>query len=161
MKFEHLIQINDPLNPLMDTITREQLWRGLVLRAEQPTLFIPHLDECTIGERDAGSFQRRLRYGDLTVADRVVFDPMNEVRYEVPAQGEIPASLLVMRIEAPDQHNLLVRFRYDDGHPDSQDAASQMYDDFKRSAYKEADIDTVRIVRELAAAGKLDPSPLH
>ena len=32
---------------------------------------------------------------------------------------------------------------------------------FKRSAYKEADIDTVRIVRELAAAGKLDASPLH
>ena len=161
MKFEHLIQINDPLNPLMDTITRAQLWRGLVLRAEQPTLFVPHLDECTIGERAAGSLQRRLRYGDLVVEDRVVLDPLNEVRYEVPAQGEIPASLLVMKIEMPDEHNLLVRFSYDDGHPASADAASQMYDDFKRSAYQAADVDTVRIVRELAAAGKLDPSPLH
>lgn len=161
MKFEHLILINDPLNPLMDTITREQLWRGLVMRAEQPALFVPHLDECTLGERDASGLQRCLRYGDLVVNDRVVLDPMNEVRYEVPAQGEIPASLLVMKIEMPDQHNLMVRFTYDDGNPDSPDAASKMYDDFKRSAYKESDIDTVRIVRELAAAGKLDPSPLH
>ena len=161
MKFEHLIQINDPLNPLMDTITREQLWRGLVMRAEQPMLFVPHLDECTIGAREAGGFQRQLRYGDLVVNDRVVLEALVEVRYEVPAQGEIPASLLVMKIEMPDQHNLLVRFHYDDGHPESADAASQMYDDFKRSAYKEADIDTVRIVRELAAAGKLDASPLH
>ena len=32
MRFEHLIQINDPLMPLLDTLSREQLWRGLVLR---------------------------------------------------------------------------------------------------------------------------------
>jgi Domain of unknown function (DUF1857) len=57
MKFEHLIEINDPLNPLIDTITREQLWRGLVIRAESPKLFVPHLDECEIGERESGSFQ--------------------------------------------------------------------------------------------------------
>ena len=34
MKFEHLIEINDPLNPLIDTLSLEQVWRGLVLRAE-------------------------------------------------------------------------------------------------------------------------------
>jgi len=39
MKFEHLIEINDPLNPLADTMTREQLWRGLVLR--DSTISIP------------------------------------------------------------------------------------------------------------------------
>ena len=33
MNYEHLVQINDPLNPLLDTLTREQLWAGLVLRA--------------------------------------------------------------------------------------------------------------------------------
>ena len=48
MKFNHLIQINDPLNPLIDSLTREQLWRGLVLRAESPRLFMPHLDDCRL-----------------------------------------------------------------------------------------------------------------
>jgi len=33
MKFEHLIEINDPLNPLIDALTLEHRWRGLVLRA--------------------------------------------------------------------------------------------------------------------------------
>ena len=33
MKFEHLIEINDPLNPLIDALTVEQLWAGLVLSA--------------------------------------------------------------------------------------------------------------------------------
>ncbi|QOY94422.1 DUF1857 family protein [Massilia sp. UMI-21] len=161
MKFEHLIQINDPLNPLIDTISIEQLWRGLVLRAESPTMFVPHLDECTIGERTSGSFQRRLRYGDLVVDDVVHMTPLKEVRYEVPAQGEIAASSLRMIIEAPGDAVLLLRFCYDDGQGEHTDPANAMYDDFKRSAYQEADIDTVRILRQLAGEGKLDASYLN
>ncbi|MCA1247755.1 SRPBCC family protein [Massilia sp. MS-15] len=161
MKFEHLIQINDPLNPLADTLSVEQLWRGLVLRAESPTLFVPHLDECTIGERSSGSFKRRLRYGDLVVDDVVHLTPLQQVRYEVPAQGEIAASSLLMRIEAPAEGVLLVRFCYDDGQGEHTDPANAMYDDFKRSAYQEADIDTVRILRQLAEEGKLDASYLN
>lgn len=161
MKFEHLIQINDPLNPLIDTISIEQLWRGLVLRAENPGMFVPHLDECTIGERGSGSFARRLRYGDLVIDDVVHLIPLKEVRYEVPAQGEIAASSLVMKIEAPGDAVLLVRFCYDDGQGEHTDPANAMYDDFKRSAYQEADIDTVRILRQLAGDGKLDASYLN
>jgi hypothetical protein len=161
MKFEHLIEINDPLNPLMDTITREQLWRGLVLRAEDPKRFVPHLDECTLGERSSGSFQRRLRYGELVVDDTVYLSPLQEVRYEVPAQGDIAKSLLTMRIETPNEGQLLVRFSYDDGNPSAGDDASKMYEDFKKSAYQEADIDTVKIIRQLASEGKLDASYLN
>jgi hypothetical protein len=161
MKFEHLIEINDPLNPLVDTLTREQLWRGLVLRAEAPKLFIPHLDECDISERESGSFKRRLRYGDLVVEDTVLLTPLQEVRYEVPAQGEISASTLVMTIEAPTNAMLYVRFSYDDGKGEAEDEASKMYDEFKKSAYQEADIDTVRIVRQMAEQGNLDASYLN
>jgi DUF971 family protein len=161
MKFEHLIEINDPLNPLIDTITREQLWRGLVLRAESPKTFVPHLDECVIGERSSGSFARRLRYGDLVIDDRVILTPLQEVRFEVPEQGEISASSLTMSIEAPSEGQLYVRFLYDDGHDPVTDEANAMYDEFKKSAYQEADIDTIRIVRELAANGRLDASYLN
>jgi len=161
MKFEHLIEINDPLNPLIDTITREQLWRGLVIRAESPKMFVPHLDECQIGERSSGSFTRRLRYGDLVIEDTVVLTPLQQVRYEVPAQGEIAASSLRMIIEAPTNAMLLVRFCYDDGTGEHVDAANKMYDEFKKSAYQEADLDTIRILRQLAAQGKLDGSCLN
>jgi hypothetical protein len=161
MKFEHLIEINDPLNPLMDTISREQLWHGLVLRAEDPKRFVPHLDECTISDRASGSFARRLRYGELVIDDRVVLTPLQEVRFEVPAQGDIPESLLVMAIEAPTEGVLWVRFTYDDGNAAASDSVGKMYEDFKRSAYQEADIDTIKIVRELASQGKLDDSYLN
>ena len=161
MKFEHLIDINDPLNPLMDTITREQLWRGLVLRAEDPKRFVPHLDECTIGERSSGSFSRRLRYGELVIDDTVFLTPLQEVRFEVPAQGDIAKSQLTMTIEAPTEGVLWVRFLYDDGNPSADDDIGRMYEDFKKSAYQESDLDTIKIVRQLASEGKLDASFLN
>jgi Domain of unknown function (DUF1857) len=161
MKFEHLIEINDPLNPLADTMTREQLWRGLVLRAEDPKMFMPHLDECTLGERESGSFTRRLRYGELVIDDVVHLTPLQEVRYDVPAQGEIAASRLTMTIEAPSEGVMWVRFLYDDGNASATDEMGKMYEDFKKSAYQEADIDTIKIVRQLASEGKLDASYLN
>ena len=155
MKFEHLIEINDPLNPLLDALTIEQLWSGLVLRAEAPKLFVPQLDEAIIDERTDNSFRRRLRYGQLVIEDRVRLEPMQRVVYDVPAQNEITASTLTMSIEQPTADTLYVRFQYDDGHDAETDAANAMYNEFKRSAYKEADIDTVGMIRELATQGRL------
>ncbi len=155
MKFEHLIEINDPLNPLLDALTVEQLWSGLVLRAESPKLFVPQLDEAIIDERTDNSFRRRLRYGQLVIEDRVRLEPLQRVVYDVPAQNEITASTLTMSIEQPTPETLYVRFQYDDGHDAETDAANAMYDEFKRSAYKEADIDTVGMIRELATQGRL------
>jgi len=156
MKFEHLIEINDPLNPLLDPLTHEQLWRGLVLAAESPKLFVPHLDECEVSARGERGFERRRRFGKLVIEDHVVLVPQHQVRFEVPAQGEISASTLVMTIEAPTPESLFVRFEYDDGHDAATDAANAMYDDFRRSAYVASDIDTIGALRELARSGRLD-----
>ena len=70
MKFTHLVEINMPSNPLVMMITREQLWRGLVLRAEKPTLFVLGLDDCEITARSNGELSRTLRFGSLQIHDR-------------------------------------------------------------------------------------------
>lgn len=155
MKFNHLIQINDPLNPLIDAMTREELWNGLVLRAEAPKLFMPHLDECSLSEQSADSVRRELRYGELKIRDVVTYQPQMRVQYQVPAQGEIPASGMSMTIEEPQPGMLFVRFEYDDGAPDEVSGEQAFYDQFRRSAYQEADIDTIRVIRELNARGSV------
>ena len=155
MHFEHLIEINDPLNPLIESISRQQLWQGLVLRAESPGLFMPHLDECTLA-RKGDILERHLRFGQLVVFDRVSFEPLHKVLYEVPAQNEITQSHLSMSIEEPLPGQLYVRFQYADSQSPAQDGANEMYDEFRRSAYKEADIDTIHIIREWAEQGRLN-----
>lgn len=153
MQFEHLIEINDSLNPLIDPLTRDQLWRGLVMRAEAPKLFVPWLDECRLLERDETVLHRELRYEALHIRDQVTFTPQETVRYDVPAQGDILTSSLIMTIEEPQTGALFVRFQYDDGR--SEDDTDAFYNEFRRSAYEESDIDTIKMIRQLADEGRL------
>lgn len=161
MKFEHLIQINDPLNPMIEAISLDQLWQGLVLRAKRQTLFVPHLDECRILTSGPDSLARSLRYGDVVIEDRVVFTPQRQVVYLVAQQGEIPASSLTMTIEHAPPDVLFVRFEYEDGRSEAEDAANEMYNEFRRSAYEESDIDTIRVIRQLVSEGQLGPPLAH
>ncbi|MBI3713056.1 MAG: DUF1857 family protein [Burkholderiales bacterium] len=159
MKFEHLVEINDLTNPLIDVITREQLWRGLVMRAESPKTFMPYMDQCVITPIDALSMSRVLYFGEFVVEDLVTFTMMECVRCDIKAQGDIAPSSLRMQIEEPDPEHLFVRFTYEMQGGDADDAESNMVEKYRYSAYEEADIDTIRIIRELAEAGRLDVQP--
>jgi hypothetical protein len=160
MKFTHLIEINVPGNPLIAPLSREQLWHGLVLRAERPTLFQLGLDQCEILERTALALARKLVFGPLIIHDHVHFMPPTSVHYHVPQQNDIPISDLLMTIEEPQPGALFVRFEYDDHMAESEDAADSFYNEFRRSAYEESDIDTIRVIRQYAEEGKLD-APLQ
>jgi len=159
MKFEHLVEINDLTNPNIPVITRDQLWRGLILRAESPKIFVDYIDECSITDRTEISMQRRLRYGELLIEDQVSFVHLEHVHYDIPSQRDIPQSSLRMCIEEPAPNALFVRFIYDNGHTEAEDPENKMVDAYRRSAYEEADIDTIRVMRELAQAGRLDSLP--
>lgn len=159
MKFEHLVEINDLTNPTIPVITRDQLWRGLILRAESPKIFVDYIDECSITDRTEISMQRRLRYGELLIEDQVSFVHLEHVHYDIPSQRDIPQSSLRMRIEEPAPNALFVRFIYDNGHTEAEDPENKMVNAYRRSAYEEADIDTIRVIRELAQAGRLDSLP--
>lgn len=160
MKFDHLIEINDPLNPLIEALTRAQLWRGLMLRVRSPNLFVPWLDDCTIVRRSVDQLERTLRYGDVLIRDQVTFTPEELIQIDVPAQDDIVASSLSMRIEEPGAGLFFVRFSYDDGIDEADGSMDAFYNEFRHSAYRESDIDTIRIVRELAAEGRFDLPPI-
>ena len=155
MKFVHLVEINDPLNPLIEPLTREQLWRGLVLRAEAPKRFIDWLDGSEIRSQGADMLGRTLHYGEVAIHDTVTFTAQQQVQYDVPAQGDIPASRLLVTIEEPASGLLNVRFSYDDFMEEAPGSMEAFYNEFRRSAYQEADIDTIRVIRELAGEGAL------
>jgi hypothetical protein len=143
LNFEHLIQINDPLNPLVESLTPEQLWEGLVLRAEQPQLFVLGLDSCDILSRDGDTMERELHYGQATVRDRVTLTPGSSVRYDILPTAEYVGGSLTMAIE------------HENATPDERQTQ-----EIVKSAYRESDIDTVRLIRQFVHARK-DESPLH
>ncbi|NYH21899.1 SRPBCC family protein [Paraburkholderia bryophila] len=160
MNFEHLIQINDPLNPFVDSMTRAQLWEGLVLRAEQPQLFVIGLDSCTILSRVGNVIERKLHYGQATVRDRVTLQDDQSVRYDILPTADHVGGSLTMTIEQPDELQLFLRFEYATTLPESTDPDAHQTQEIVKSAYRENDIDTVRLIRQYVQT-KQEPGSLH
>ena len=104
MRFEHLVEINDPLNPLIPSLTREQVWSGLMLRVDEPTVFLPGLERCEILSRTADQVERRLHFGGVQVRDTVTFSPLEWVRFESSANAEHAGGRLTIRLEQPELH---------------------------------------------------------
>ena len=161
MRFEHLVEINDPLMPLLTELTREQLWRGLVLRAEDPTQFIGGLDSVTIDTRRELSgvteLERTLDYGSFRVRDRVRLFPQQRSEIHTAAGASWPASRMSITIEEPSPDALFLRFVYE---AESEIAGEGGLDDMtvklRQQAYEGADLDTVVRIRALAESGRLD-----
>jgi hypothetical protein len=154
MRFEHLLQINDPLLPRIAALSREQLWRGLARRVEEPVLFMPGLDACTILERRENYVKRELRFGAIRFVDHVHLDPGRRIRYDSDLADPHAGSSLTVAIEEPTPGTLWVRFVYDTVPADASDAGPD-YDEARRSAYRVADVEAIRRIRDWAAQGQL------
>jgi hypothetical protein len=159
MKFSHLVQINDPMMPLIDPLSPEQVWRGLVMRAENPLLFVYALDDFKILGRSADSISRELRFGQVAIHDRVTYFPRRGMRYDIEAAGEVPAATLMVNIEEPGGELLFVRFDYETRPAEGAPPVDEFYQGFVKQAYVEADKDSIRTIRRLAAQGKLEGDP--
>ena len=151
MNFEHLIQINDPENPLIAPLNRHQLWQGLVERIENPLPFLPGLEACTILERHGNELRRELDFGPAVIEDHVTLAELHWVRFDIQPSAAHPGGSLTITIEEPEPDFFFLRFAYRTtlaSNPNSEDRA---YIEYVKSAYHQSDIDCVRIIRTMAA----------
>ena len=148
MQFQHLVDINPPGSA---QLTAEQIWRGLVCKAENPRLFIAALDDFRLLDRGRDWLARELRFGTTLIRDRVTFLPPDRMRQEVEAAPMVPGALLEICIESDATGRIGVRFEYrtDRGPADAQ------YEGIVRQAYVDADTDAIEVIRQMAGAGEL------
>lgn len=158
MHFEHLIEINDLNNPFMEQLTREQLWAGLLRRVEDPLPFLPGLESCEVVKRGNNWVERRLNFGPAVICDRVTLVPLESVCFVIQPGAAHAGGSLTISIEARSETALFLRFAYENPLTAATEDAS--YADYVKSAYQQSDVDTVRLIREMAAEGLL-PRVLH
>ncbi|CAL92701.1 SRPBCC family protein [Azoarcus olearius] len=154
MKFEHLVEVNDLADPHTTRLTREELWFGLLCRAEDARPFLPGLESCRIVERSPNELVRDLHFGAAVIRDRVRFAELEWISFESEANAEHAGGSLTIRIEEPQPGALFLRFIYATTLPDvgGEDAK---YADIVRSAYHQSDLDTLKMIRMIAESGRL------
>lgn len=159
MRFEHLVEINDPMMPLLAELTRAQLWRGLVARAENPALFTPALDRADIESRrqhdGITELARTLDYGTFTVHDTVHLHPEQRTEIHTSAGPTWPASTLTISIDEPQPGALFLRFVYESAEVEGSGDLDDVTVKLRKQAYQAADLDTVQRIRQLAEDGQL------
>ena len=153
MNFEHLIQINDPENPLVVPLTRQQLWHGLLHRVEDPVPFLPGLESCVILERQAHELLRQLNFGQAEIRDRVTLADMHWVRFDILPSETHAGGSLTITIEEPEAGSLFLRFAYRTTLAVNPNSEERAYIEYVKSAYHQSDVDCVRLIRTLAAGG--------
>lgn len=155
MYFEHLIEINNPLNPLIEPLSVEQVWQGLMYRVEEPTVFLPGLERCTILSRQGDRVERELHFGPASVRDTVTFRYLEWVCFESLATSEHAGGRLTIRFDQPAAEHLYLRFTYETTLPEGMEAGEGVQvSEYVKAAYRESDLDTVRIIRLIAANGR-------
>ena len=150
LEFEHIIHINDPREPHLPTMTRAQLWEGLVFRTKYPGHFNPSLSTELEGITDTG-FIRHLRFGEASLRDLVTLVHEEEIHTRSDGRQDQMFARSVTRIEEPAPGHLLVRFYYcrDSGNVEG----GLDVDSYLRAAYLQNDRDAVVTLRRFALEG--------
>jgi hypothetical protein len=123
------IKVNtDPREP---TLTRSLVWRGLMMKAENPLPFVPVITSCKIIERRAGRLVREIVDKGDTITEVVTFHPESMVKFE-RVSGRVLGTILNEIVE-PDAGDLALKFTFTlsveglaDGSAEEREFAGQM-----------------------------------
>ncbi|MDW5417034.1 MULTISPECIES: AtaL-like protein [unclassified Iodobacter] len=151
MQLEHLVAVNDPSNDLV--LTRAELWKGLLIRAECPDVFMPHVDHVEIIERSSLHLLRKMIIGAMHIQDRIHLVHEQHLRYDTEPSEQHGGGTLLMQIEEPETGMLFVRFHYQT--PQDDQGEEEEYAKFLKAAWQQNDVETIKKIRELAAEGSL------
>ena len=150
LEFEHIIQVNDPRQSQLPTMTRTQLWEGLLFRTRYPGHFNPSLST-TLEQVSTTQFIRHLRFGEDSLRDVVSLRPEQEIETRTDASAGQMFAHSITRIEEPAPGHLVVRFYYcrDSGN----EQAGLDVDSYLKAAYLQSDRDAIVELRRFAQQG--------
>ena len=74
------IKVNE--NPREARLDRSLVWRGLVMKAENPLPFVPVISSCKVIERHADGLTREIVDKGDTINEVVTLHPQHRVKFE-------------------------------------------------------------------------------
>ncbi len=139
---------NDPADP---PLTRSLVWRGLVMKAENPLPFVPAISSCKVIERRSDGLVREIVDKGDTITEIVTFQPERMVKFE-RTSGRVLGAILNEIVEDKNG-DLALRFTFAlsveglaDGSAEETDFASQMEDGYLMAVRA-----TLKAMRKLAS----------
>jgi hypothetical protein len=151
------IEVNPPDRDV--DLTRELVWRGLVMKAENALPFVPAMQECIVTERFESGLVRSILARGERLTERVTFTPDVQVLFERtdPSGADVG---WIANVLSEGEHGLLLTFVLNivlpgvaPGSADERTRGAAI-----KQSYVEAIETTLRMMRTLAISGSLVPA---
>jgi hypothetical protein len=149
------LPVNDRNNPPQVILTRDQVWQGLVFKAENAVPFVPGMTVCEVLERSGQELVRECVYKGDRLRERVTFHPQRAVDFE-RLSGNVRGTIR-NEIEEDENGALHLRFTFSlavqgiaHNSPEEHAYATAMEGDYVRAIGA-----TLTTIRQLVAEGKL------
>jgi Domain of unknown function (DUF1857) len=151
------IKVNE--DPRVARLDRSLVWRGLVMKAENPLPFVPVISSCKVIERRADGLIREIVDKGDTIREIVTFYPERTVKFE-RTSGRVLGTILNEIIEDTDG-DLALKFTFTltienvaAGSAEEKEFAAQMEDGYLMAVRA-----TLKAMRKLAAEKMLSTAP--
>jgi hypothetical protein len=153
LEFEHIVQVNDLSNTTITSLTRHQLWEGLLLRARHPDKFNQSL-QCRTEPVSENEFTRYIQAGQALFCEHVTLSLGKKICTKTIGDESFMDAESTASIEEPEKGALFVRFSYR-RQPEPHDSQIDVGEHLK-SAYVQIDRDAIAMIRVLAESDMFD-----
>jgi ketosteroid isomerase-like protein len=149
------LPVNRDLEPSDPVLSAPDIWRGLVMKAENPVPFVKPITACTILERTGNGLVREIVHKGETLRERITYDVGRSVTF-VRETGTERGTIINEILDDP-ADGLLLRFAFKievdgmkPGSPEEQAFARSMENDYVPAVKA-----TILQIRKLVREGKL------
>jgi Domain of unknown function (DUF1857) len=136
-------------------LTRAQMWKGLVMKAENAVGFVSAMMACEIIERFDDGFLRRIDLRGDRMFERITFTPEVQVHFERVRDAKFPG--WITNVLSDSAQGLVLTFTFAIGFPGAAagSADEKRQGDAVRESYLSAVGSTIARARELVVAGDI------
>jgi hypothetical protein len=153
----YTLSVSVDVNPsgVTPALTQEQVWRGLMMKAENAVLFVPRMEACTVLERWSDGLLREVVNDGPRFREKITFAPPVEVLFE--RVGTEDNAGWITNVISESDHGLLLTFTFAVNLPGAAPGTEEERQ--KGAAMKESYIGAVKAtlarVRQLVGEGKV------
>ena len=151
--FSASVDVNPP--GASPRLSQEQVWHGLVMKAENAVLFVPRMQSCTVLERWEGGLLREVVNDGNRFREKITFTPPVEVLFE--RVGTEDNAGWITNVISESAYGLLLTFTFAVNLPGAAPGTAE--ERARGETMKESYVGAVRAtlarVRQLVGEGKL------
>jgi Domain of unknown function (DUF1857) len=150
IELSHSVLVNDRGDPQVPALTRDDVWDGLVMKAENALPFVPKMDKCDVVEQRENFILRDIRFAGDDLREAVTLTPKTSVEFR-RVQGRVLGVITNEILENSDRE-LELKFSFaleiEGAVPGSREERD--YEASMRDAYRGAVVATLGAIRRIA-----------